>query len=706
MEETLKGGNDDILFFLMSRGLQFTSKYTQIGSHTKLVQPVLKVFVLGNAMSGKSTLIKALMSNLVESGWLNFNRIFSPKVTGVEPHTAGIIPYHAHSPSCGRIILYDFAGQHEHYSSSHAAILENLRCAQNDLVFIVVDISKSKDQVLKELKYWDSFVSNQYKQEKPSVIVIGSHLDIAKIQGKQTLSQALSEMLHLSTCITLDCTRKSSSGITDICNHISTYGKVHQHNFIVSAQEHFLNRLLQDNFEETIACQLYEVLDLIEHEDNIDLRRNNLLSSSLDSLSKQLSKLSEHGQFIYIENSADVKQSWIILKKDILLSEINGSIFAPKQFESVYKDLSSTGVVILSKVKQAFPHYNHRMLMSFMITLDFCHEIDKSDLSMINSDQEILEDEKYYFFPSLVSTGKNIETCQTIIEKKYKFGWCLYCSGNIFFTSRFLQVLLLRLAFPLPSVDVNKENLLAVECRKCNIWKNGIHWQNMDGVETIVEVVEQNTAVLLVMGCLEGNQVKCIQQRSAIIQTILSVKDKYSSAVSAEESFLHPDELVSYPLRQVQSLFTFPLEGLKVAINERKETLTNKISQRQEMINIDMLLFFEPYTCFTKELILKLIEESENGKQFEDSDDNFLRECAKVAHPKLDHLKKILLLPEHDCEYSMAVKEPSDQYSDDPTHKCYHIFKTWQKFSPNPTYRELREVLDSFSIFRGRLPLP
>ena len=119
-----------------------------------------------------------------------------------------------------------------------------------------------------------------------------------------------------------------------------------------------------------------------------------------------------------------------------------------------------------------------------------------------------------------------------------------------------------------------------------------------------------------------------------------------------------------------------------------------------------MLLFFEPYTCLTKELILKLIEESENGKQFEDSDDNFLRECAKVAHPKLDHLKKTLLLPEHDCEYSMAVKEPSDQYSDDPTHKCYHIFKTWQKFTPNPTYRGLREALDSFSIFRGRHPLP
>ena len=29
------------------------------------------------------------------------------------------------------------------------------------------------------------------------------------------------------------------------------------------------------------------------------------------------------------------------------------------------------------------------------------------------------------------------------------------------------------------------------------MWKAGIHWQNRDGVEVIVEVVEQNTAMTL-----------------------------------------------------------------------------------------------------------------------------------------------------------------------------------------------------------------
>ena len=479
MEEALKGGSDDILFFLMSQGLQFTS-YGQIDSHTRLVQPALKVFVLGNAMSGKSTLIKALLSNLEAGGW--FSKIFSPKVTGVEPHTAGIIPYHAHSPSCGRLILYDFAGQHEHYSSSHAAVLERLRCAHSDLVFIVVDISRSKEQLAKELKYWDSFVSNQYEREKPPIIVIGSHFDVAKQQGKQTLSQALSDVPHdhLNTFITLDCTRKSSSGLTEICKQIQTFSKRHHEIFHVSVQVHFLNRLLREKFEDKIACQFYEILNLIGHEDNAALRRNSLLPFTTDSLSNQLSKLSEHGQFLYIENSEDIKQSWIILKKEVLLSELNGSIFAPKEFESVYKDLSSTGVVALSKVIEALPHYNHniKMLMDFMITLDFCHEIDKSDLSIISNDQPIVDDQLYYFFPAMVSTDSPTETCQTIISKNYRFGWCLKCRINVFFTSRFLQVLLLRLAFTfaLPEVSsTSEESSLKVERRKCNIWKNGIH---------------------------------------------------------------------------------------------------------------------------------------------------------------------------------------------------------------------------------------
>ena len=723
LHEAIKSGDDNIVLVLLSYGFKFSTNASQASLlSSSLVQPALKVCVLGNSESGKSTLVKALMSNLVEGSW--FNSILYPRVTGVEPHTAGIIPYHAHSPKCGRFILYDFAGQYEHYSSSHAAILENLRCADGDLVFIVVDISKSKEQIVQELQYWDSFVSNQCGQEleKPTVIVIGSHLDVARSQGEQTLSQALCELPHLNISITLDCTRKSSPGLTEVGAYISTHSKQRQTQFSISAQAHFLNRLIQDEFKDKVACQLHEISTAIAHESNDELIRNSLLPSEIDSLSKQLSNLSEYGHILYFKDSKDLSHSWIVLKKEMLLSELNGSIFAPKEFKSVHKDLSSTGVVALSEVKQNFPRYDHQMLMSFMKLLDFCHQIDESEISLIIGERpqteqsecsvtsavhinesEIIK-EVYYFFPALVSTERPISNCQTILDKCYKFGWCLLCKRNML-TSRFLHVLLLRLAFryALPNTSPPSEDTtLRVERRQCNVWKNGIHWQNDDGVETIVEVVEQNTAVILLMGCLEGSEIKYLQLRSAIIECILSTKKQYSEAVDSEECFLHPKELTQYPLNNVKDLYNFPFHTLSNAIVKRKNALTNKIGRRQEMITIDELFHFEPYTCLSEELISLLIENSDTD---EEVSDDFLRNCARVAHPKVALLKKIFLSPEQDCEYNTALMSPRDQYSDDPTHKSFLIFITWKKFKENPSYKEFRNVLDSYSVFSGRSAL-
>ena len=543
---------------------------------------------------------------------------------------------------------------------------------------------------------------------KPPIIVIGSHVDVAKSQGKQMLSEALNELPHLNTSITVDCTRKSSPGLTEISTQISTYSKKHRQLFSVSAQIHFLNRLLQEKFKDRIACQLSEISDSIAHEDNAMLRKNELLPIETSSLSEQLSKLSEHGQVLYFKDSKSITDSWIVLKKEVLLSEVNGSIFAPKEFESVYKDFGSTGVIALSKIEEVFPQYDPQMLMSFMTLLDFCHEIGESEISIISSKQsesENNERERYYVFPALVSIEHPTEDCQSILSKSYKFGWCLHCKRNAFLTSRFLHVLLLRLAFTyaLPAASPpTEEHSLGVERRQCNVWKNGIHWLNMDGVEAIVEVVEQNTAVVVVMGCLERCQVRCIQLRSAVIETILSAKEQFSGSVDVEESFLHPDELTVYPLKDVKSLYTFPISALAKAISERGEALTNKIGQRQEMIKIDTLLYFEPYTCLSEGMIANLIKESDTNKEISD---NFLRECAKVAHPKLTHLKEILLLPEHNSEYVTAVEERRDQFSNDSTHKCFHVFTTWKKFTKTPTYRGLREALDNYSIFRGRNPL-
>ena len=86
-------------------------------------------------------------------------------------------------------------------------------------MFIVVDISNATEELVQQLQYWNSFVANQ-DLLRPHMIVIGSHFDIAKSNGQYNLSQALNELPHLTTSITLDCTRKSSSGLRNICSLI------------------------------------------------------------------------------------------------------------------------------------------------------------------------------------------------------------------------------------------------------------------------------------------------------------------------------------------------------------------------------------------------------------------------------------------------------------------------------------------------------
>ena len=719
LDEALSSGNDDIILLLLSHGSSNVQYQGPGGSN--LVQPALKVFLLGNPMSGKSTLVQAMLSNLAQDGWLNhrLNKLLNPKVTGVEPYTAGIIPHHFHNPRCGYLILYDFAGQYEHYSSSHAAVLERLSITNSCtgcLVLIFANVSKQEGELTNELQYWNSFILNQYGQDiQPKVIVIGSHIDIAKSNGKERLYRALTKVPDLagSTVITLDCTRTSSTGLTSLCSRLSAYSSQNLEHFKIDAQTHFLNRLLRQEFKDQIACQLRDISGYIESEESSYLRKNSLLPTDSVSLIEHLSILNEQGQVILMKDSNHIDNSWIILNEEVLLSQINGSMFAPEAFQSIHKQFSSTGIVALSKIEEAFPMYNAQMLVGFMTHLDFCRKMERSEVLLFRDQDDSAdntEGEVYYFFPALINIDRPIKSCLSIVDmkdKKYKCGWCLCCPSGKFFTSRFLHILLLDLAFSqchaLPAEPL--QLTLEVKCRQCNVWKNGIHWQNNDGVEALVEVVEQNTAVILIVGCLQGREMECTQHRSRLIHNILQIKKQYSDAVECKEAFIHPKELSIYPLKSTNSLFTFSISQLATAILDKKEVISSKLGTDQEMIEISDILYFEPFTCLVDggdRLISRIC--GEGGVENEVSDE-FLYDCAKAAYRRMDLIKKAILLPEQESELIGETELCQDQYSKDPIHKCFLIFKIWKKFTPNPNFKGLRETLDKYSVFCGRNPL-
>ena len=685
--------------------------------------PAFKVFVMGNPSAGKSTLVKAIQSRLTDTSLLGALTAKFKKVTGVKLRTAGIIPIPIKSQELGDIIMYDLAGQYQYYSS-HAALLEKLVSSPGALLMVVVDLSKSKEEITQQLQYWSSFIENHcsHSSSKPAVVIIGSHADVVKSQ-KENLAQKSADIrkappssLHaLDEIISLNCTQLASDGLTKVYNTIARHIAQFQKTFDIDLQVHFLYAFLSSEFKGQTACRLSEIVSRIAEDSNTEMAVGLdqeevivLLPQDTPTLSQHLATLSVKGRFLYLRSDQNVEDSWVILDQEVLLSEVNGTVFAPDNFKEHHDISSATGVVPLSKIEQAFPNHSPEMIVSFLRHLEFCQQIAESEASVISGGQlgcSQRSSKTFYFFPALVSEDRPKESCRSIEKTHYKSGWSLQCiRSDQFLSLRFLHVLLLRLAFSfaLAPETAEEDKACPVLQRRCNVWKAGIHWQNRDGVEAIVEVVEQNTAVTMVMGCLEGKEVECAGLRSELIQAILATKERFCAAVELRESFIHPAELSSYPLKSSKLLASFTITELATAIAEDKQVVTHKQGHGQQMLGISELLYFEPYTCFNPTLLAELFKTENSDNEVPEI---FHLDAGKAAHSKMHILVKILKHNPRELQAAIAIATASQTYQNDPMHNCYLLFRTWALCSPSPTYEALRSALDRFSVFCGRNPL-
>ena len=173
-----------------------------------------------------------------------------------------------------------------------------------------------------------------------------------------------------------------------------------------------------------------------------------------------------------------------------------------------------------------------------------CISIDSMKLSQVPhkpSHNFDLKDE-YLFFPCLIGPEQPSEDMwsKDCIFEHY-MGWCLHCiNDNEFFSLRFQQTLLLRLSF---SFAVSKSTKSMCEQLECNLWKNGLRWLNLNGIETIVEFVEDRKALVVLIRVKHDSLMSGLHLRSAVIRKILDTKNVYSSQIVAAEFHIHPDHL-------------------------------------------------------------------------------------------------------------------------------------------------------------------
>ena len=538
------------------------------------IDSYVNVLLVGNPGAGKSTLSHVFKDTAISSIVLGSFR----NVGGVVPCTAGIIPYKLQHRTLGNIILHDFAGHSEYYSS-HSAVIENLLQGSGGVFLIVVNILEK--EAVKQLHQWLTVVRNEAQKalNECHVIVIVSHVDeILNPFERRRRKEEIEEIIVRERCdsVFLDCRKLGGSGVdsffnksSSACESIrSTSGRN------LSLYCHMMYGLLEERKENILTLSDVMSATKSHNEYNLSDKREDVLDA-LDSLHSI--------GLISILKSED--KVWVVVNKGVLLTEVDGILFAPKTFKEHVDIASNTGIVSVSGLTRLFPKYDPDMLIRFLNNMELCQELDPSFLRMTNLHQLAVEEEeeggrerrgeRLLHFPCLLSTDRPDEMTSEV----YQFGWCLQCtSKHHFFPPRYFHVLSLRLAYKMAQPQEGDQLK-----RRCTFWKNGLYWSNGHGVGSLVEIVDESQCVLVMMSCEKGYSDNMVSLRRDVIGEVMSVYKESCPSLEVKELVIDPKEL-AYPVNTPRERTVYSVKDILSAIVKREEFLVKSAGTKGEKV--------------------------------------------------------------------------------------------------------------------------
>ena len=274
------------------------------------VHTYTKLILTGYSGAGKTTISQLILLLASKISWLS-----SGRVTDVECLTAGIIPLHVESKvnKVGNMVIYDFAGQQEYYSS-HAAVLESIMRNSAAIFVCIVDLSQCMDKISESIHYWISFIENACSSAQGSshVIIVGSHADLVKpsreLKEKSSLVESIAEsrvkQLTYEGFVNMDCRLSKTKEARHFRSLLSTSQQA-----ILSSQPsmslycHVLYAFLCTKLRKT-SCTLQELTtDLASEED---------FFSDSTVLTESLTSLRDKGLILLVHNHEDLQSSWVV----------------------------------------------------------------------------------------------------------------------------------------------------------------------------------------------------------------------------------------------------------------------------------------------------------------------------------------------------------------------------------------------------------
>ena len=619
-----------------------------------LTESYAKLFLCGKTEAGKSSLAAVISYRADKLSLHNYDS--KECIEGVVLQTTGIEYHSIRSNEIGNVVIYDFAGHAEYYSS-HAAVLETLLLRSPAVFAILSNLTDDEETIKKDLLFWFNFVENVSMKliSSSQVLVLGSHID--ELSSEKDFQPFVNDVANLAVrfqnykeFFPIDCHRPGGKGVKKFMKKLKeSCEAVVDKNDKMSYHCHCLNSYLQQL--EEVAISLDELCSKL-----MELNEPCLLTDRSIVL-EFLTILGSKGLILFLANT------WVIINKKALLTEVNGVLFNKSIDRECKPVATNTGIMAVSTLANLFPKHNTDMLIRFITSLQFCHQIDSYAVSSITNnvpsdDFIISKDEKFLFFPALITEDKPT----SIFETTDGFGWCLWCpESHQFLSMRFLHTLLLHLAYtccscPPEGNDYITDNAVFQELhRVCTMWKNGIYWKDENNIEVMVEVTEANRCITVLVS--HSSLIESYHLRASLIKEVLKLKKELCPCTS-KQFIIPPGDVKDVMEKKQKNRILYTLRNVAKGVLMR-ETVT---SSSDECVPVHLVVGEkEPYLCLAP-LVTKAL--------FTDTN-------------------KDLPLPDY---YVQHIEEV-----------CGEIMSLYP--SSDFTHLSVREHLNKFSVFAGRNPL-
>ena len=524
-----------------------------------LITPRSTVLVVGQKENGKTTLIKALQRR---TDFFQISKWFKIRNTDVYGRTAGIemsvLKYGIRT-----INFFDFAGHSEYYVS-HLAFLESISNSKfyPPVVLLVIRLNKSLVETHSEIITWlENIRANIQMSLKLPVILVGTHRDMVTKEEAEGVLTSCSDLIgryndtfELQSTLSLNATLKYSDDFENLVDEVYSVLSKERHMLTdyftfrcLSSCCKFLSFLKRSNFKEAV----------IQIKDIKNLNTAQPLLLEREFLTFLCQNLAAFGLAIYLPNKVDVLDGWLVLDAPSILEKVHGPLFATAE-HSQYKGnvIDKNGLMPVSKLPSLFRKlpFDFDMLKSLLISMEYCHEVDRTILDIPQS--EYRENETLLFFPSKVRVSMPDEISKLLEQQNLKSFACQICpKDNALLTTRFSSILLLSLALGFRKLIPGKDD---DQNAKCTVWKDGLHWSSSFG-STDVYIQFHSTKSLLIL--VSGESLEfCVEYSSYIMKKVFEVRKHALSNVSLDVNIVqHDSKLTSLLLKGYEKGHCYPL---------------------------------------------------------------------------------------------------------------------------------------------------